>query len=208
MRELIPEVLQQAHLARHEDEGMKQKPQILELSDEPIKFQKHEAKVKRPFIGFFDFESNCVPVDKKDQCLKCSKAKCVHKTRIEAVQKPNGYSLIIIDQFGEVIIKTSYLGEDPVNHFLKYLLKAHSSVLEPLFQKCPEARLTDVEQEEFEKATHCYLCDEPLNNKGFDDRVRDHDHASGNFLGAAHQVCNLQRKELKKLPLFCHNFSG
>lgn len=27
-------------------------------------------------------------------------------------------------------------------------------------------------------------------------------------MGAAHNECNLQRQELKKIPMFCHNFSN
>jgi hypothetical protein len=39
-------------------------------------------------------------------------------------------------------------------------------------------------------------------------KVRDHCHLTGQFIGAAHNQCNLGRKEVVKIPLFCHNFSG
>ena len=40
--------------------------------------------------------------------------------------------------------------------------------------------------------------------------VRDHCHVRGDFLGAAHQSCNLNRriKATLPVPIYCHNFSG
>lgn len=40
--------------------------------------------------------------------------------------------------------------------------------------------------------------------------VRDHCHINGNFIGAAHQVCNLNRRLNVNMPvpIYCHNFSG
>lgn len=40
--------------------------------------------------------------------------------------------------------------------------------------------------------------------------VRDHCHVNGDFLGAAHQGCNLNRriKTTLPVPIYCHNFSG
>ena len=39
-------------------------------------------------------------------------------------------------------------------------------------------------------------------------KVADHDHFDGAFRGAAHNVCNLNRRKFSKIPCFFHNFTG
>ena len=56
----------------------------------------------------------------------------------------------------------------------------------------------------FTEAKACHICHGELKS----DRVRDHDHQTGKFIGAAHNVCNLLRIEEKKIVGFAHNFSG
>ena len=39
-------------------------------------------------------------------------------------------------------------------------------------------------------------------------KVRDHDHLTGKFRGAAHSSCNLLVRKSYKIPVFFHNFRG
>ena len=39
-------------------------------------------------------------------------------------------------------------------------------------------------------------------------KVRDHCHYTGNFRGAAHDICNLRYKTPKKIPVIFHNGSS
>ena len=41
-----------------------------------------------------------------------------------------------------------------------------------------------------------------------DQKVRDHDHISGAYRGAAHSKCNLLKRRQRKIPVFLHNFRG
>jgi len=54
--------------------------------------------------------------------------------------------------------------------------------------------MTEIDKIVFENATLCHICKKPLN----EDSVRDHDHRTGKFRGAAHNSCNLNYKESKK----------
>ena len=47
---------------------------------------------------------------------------------------------------------------------------------------------------------------EAIRKKG--PKVRDHDHWTGDFRGAAHSGCNLLYRRLKKIPVFFHNLCG
>ena len=42
----------------------------------------------------------------------------------------------------------------------------------------------------------------------FSVKVRDHDHLTGSYRGAAHSRCNLQLRKQYKFPVFLHNFRG
>ena len=59
----------------------------------------------------------------------------------------------------------------------------------------------------YNNATHCHICDEPLGCK--ETTVRDHCHISGKFRGAAHSICNagLHYRYIK-IPIFFHNLKG
>ena len=190
-------------LKEHENECLKNDPQILKFDEEPIKFTKHETKFLVPFIGFFDFESTCEDVSSSDK-------HCSQKTVIESKQSPCGYAYVIVDALGNVIAHESYLGENSVNHFLKSILKVYDENIEPRFQRYPEPQLSKEEEELFQKSTICHICENGLYDElhGDFDRVRDHCHITGKYLGPAHSNCNLQRSEKKIVPMFCHNFSG
>ena len=62
-------------------------------------------------------------------------------------------------------------------------------------------RLTYKYEQEFNDATKCCFCNEELK----DDRVRDHNHFTGKYFGAAHAKCNKKSKDAaknRKIPCF------
>lgn len=50
------------------------------------------------------------------------------------------------------------------------------------------------------------ICQNPFNLQ--DIRVRDHNHLTGKFRGAAHQKCNLNYIHSRMISVVFHNFSG
>ena len=57
---------------------------------------------------------------------------------------------------------------------------------------------------EYFKKSNCAICKGPLTGE----TVRDHDHLTGKFRGAAHSQCNLQYQLPKFVPVIFHNLSG
>ena len=65
----------------------------------------------------------------------------------------------------------------------------------------PTIPLTDKEQRKHDRANHCHICEKKFshNKKRVKYRkyckVKDHDHYTGKYRGAAHSICNLHHKE-------------
>ena len=84
--------------------------------------------------------------------------------------------------------------------------------------KFNEYMLFDEEDKKsFDRESVCFICKNKRLEKGLkqypfselDCKVRDHDHLTGKYLGAAHRSCNLnKRREKPFLSIFMHNFSG
>jgi hypothetical protein len=67
-----------------------------------------------------------------------------------------------------------------------------------------KSKLSGAEFEKFKKQTECAVCSEKLYGYG-NERVRDHDHITGKYRGAAHRACNLTVGLPKFAALFIHN---
>ena len=97
---------------------------------------------------------------------------------------------------------------DVIDHLMESLQELEEELYE--FQKQVKPMLLTEEQEaEFQAATHCYMCDDPiLEKEGKWRKVRDHNHATGEYRGAAHSHCNIQKKRSYHIPVFFHNLRG
>ena len=69
--------------------------------------------------------------------------------------------------------------------------------------------MTEEQEAEFQAATHCYMCEELFYEKEENwCKVRDHNHATGEYRGAAHFSCNLNKRRTTHIPVFFHNLRG
>ena len=66
--------------------------------------------------------------------------------------------------------------------------------------------MTKDDEEEFQKANKCHICEKEYNKT--DVRVRDHCHITGQYRGSAHQDCNLNFRITDKIPVIFHNLRG
>lgn len=130
---------------------------------------------------------------------------CDHKTKVVKNQPPFAYSCVLFDRDGKVREEDVYVGEDAAENFVLRVIHFSKKYLPQLTPGTPMNELT-VEERDMILGTHyCYLCGREMEQR---DRVLDHDHLNGNFLGVAHNSCNLRRRERYTLTCFAHNFSG
>ena len=104
----------------------------------------------------------------------------------------------------------TYTGPEPADWLLEKLIEYEEQCTDFLFDTT-KIKMTAVDSVAFAAATHCYICDgafdEDSKKKG-DAKVRDHDHISGDYRGAAHSRCNLLKRQQRKIPVFFHNLRG
>ena len=58
--------------------------------------------------------------------------------------------------------------------------------------------MTEEEENLFQKSNNCWICKKFINNNNNEEKVRDHCHITGKFIGAAHRKGNVNLKLTKK----------
>ena len=100
----------------------------------------------------------------------------------------------------------TYTGPNVCNWFLSRLAVLGEEVAKILLD---EKRLimTPEDMRDFTNAERCFICNKPFPTE-YSNKVRDHDHLTGRYRGAAHNSCNLNYKFTFKVPVMIHNFRG
>ena len=197
---------------------------VFPKEEETLYFKNREVCFKRIFVGYADFESVLKDTSNVLQCPECCSAvrssdeyECPHSFTLNTkIHHAISVSFIIVDRYGELVHEFCYTGDDVIIQFVKNVLQCEDILVKTTkFNRYMIFNHEDNEQ--FNNATVCYICNNERDVKGkiekpfnsSDPKVRDHDHLTGNFLGAAHNSCNLnKRREKPFLSIFMHNFSG
>ena len=180
---------------------------------------------KVPFTVYADFESLIVPIqtcspgnDTASTTVQSTTglfsvvgssrqpiAPPVSSTSYEAMHVPSGFAYVILDSNSKLIQPpVVYRGENTVDTFLTRLTRDTDSLFDVMRRVVP-VKMTDADSVAYTNANVCHLCDHELTA---DDKVRIHCHLTGRFLGAAHNVCNLNFKMPEHIPVFFHNLRG
>ena len=121
-----------------------------------------------------------------------------------------GYKIVCCydDKYSKPV--TTYRGEKAVYKFMEAMLeevKYCKKVMKKEFNK--PLRMTKDDEEKFQKAEKCHICDKKYTDK--DIQVRDHCHITSKYRGSAHQECNLKLRvnpEEVKIAVIFHNLRG
>lgn len=165
---------------------------------EEIKFSKPETTHPIHIFGVFDFETKMV----KSETNRFDNTQTVPVNE----QRVVAYSIAFFDRDKNVIFEETQSSEENcISMFLDTLDR-----LEPLFMKKfysdTVVNMTDEDTAQFDAALLCYMCEEPFSE--INPKVLDHDHMTGEFIGAAHNTCNMRRIGQRLIPLAAHNWSG
>ena len=141
------------------------------------------------------------------------------RERTERFQKhiPCGYAWIMVSNHADVHSRVKYFpkeqeedvveedeerGKEVISHFIESLQDLEEELI-PYMKEIKPMQLTGEEWQNHKNAESCYMCSKPFTEENY--KVRDHDHATGEYRGAAHRSCNLQRKRKIVIPIFIHN---
>ena len=161
-----------------------------------IQFKNFNKQLKIPFIFYCDAESFLVKTDLK---------KGVH-SQIYEEHKANSFGCYFksnVEEFNSTY--TTFEGVDCTEKFLKYLLATQKRLISYLNTTNKTMTLTTNEKYAYGNAKNCHICGLALNK----DKVRDHDHLTGKYRGAAHSACNLKYNYRNVyIPVVFHNLKG
>ena len=167
-----------------------------------IYFMHHNRAIKVPFVVYADFEAltkEIQPIPQNDR---------VSFTQKYQHHQPSGFCYKIVGKNIKkcVLFRAKDKNEDVSLKFVEMLEEDIKNIHKQFNFAKKMTPLTKKEQSDFGNAKICWIC-----QKGFDEKdkkVRDHDHFTGKFRGAAHNKCNLQFKKPKFTPVIFHNLSG
>ena len=168
-----------------------------------VSYEKKQKEFKIGYTFFFDFETLQKKSEQKCSCKPEKMHRCKHKTEIVTEHIPFAYSFLLLDREGVVLEDEHYIGEDADIDFIHLLARMEEKYITKLKEVEPLV-MSEEEEEEFLSADTCHICKKDL----YSNRVRDHCHITGKYVGAAHNLCNLHRRECMKLVGFAHNLSG
>ena len=180
-------------LNNHIERCINQQPTNITFSwKNQLKFEDFYMKVPVPIRVYADFE--CINQLQKDP-------------KVLFKQIPIAVGYYQISPFGNNY--SSYFGLDCKSWFVIEMLTLEK-IASKYFETNLELEITPQEEESFQLAEECWICEQPFTEGTELRKVRDHDHLTGKCRGAAHIICNINCKQRSSsfVPMFFHNFSG
>lgn len=181
-----------------------------------VKFKNIKHQLKSPVIVYCDFE-----------CFLRSEDKQMgEKTKLFQRHEANSVGAYVVSSYTE--FNRGYVqfdGPDCAKELLHYLQQLEKDIFE-VIKNPVKLVMTKYDKNEFRKATSCHICEKPFGKSAcsydrdskmgeseetidYKSKVRDHDHFTGMFRGAAHHGCNLNYGfRGYKIPVVFHNFRG
>ncbi|KAK4871446.1 hypothetical protein RN001_016471 [Aquatica leii] len=170
-------------------------------SEKHLSFKNYRYQEKVPFVIYADLE--CI-------LEKCNDANSnLLNTKSNSYQKhiPFSIAYYLKCSYDDTLSKfCTYRGIECIDWFVCELKNIVDMCYRQLNTIVPMEKLNNQQQQIFLSSRVCHICKQPFNVDQV--RVRDHNHQTGMFRGAAHQSCNLNYKDEYCVPVVFHNMSG
>ena len=166
-----------------------------------IKFDKFGKTLKVPFVIYADFESFTEKIH-SDGIYDCEQS----YTRKYQKHTPSGFCYYIVYRGGVYKKPTVYTGENVAEEFCKHIKMETQEIYDKYLKNIVPLKMTQDNVNKYEENNVCHICERTIDVN--DVKVKDHNHLTGEFVGAAHQSCNLAFKEPSFIPIVFHNLSG
>ena len=179
-------------LSQHIDRCQKQQPTNITFSwKDHLKFEDYHMKVPIPIRVYADFECINQPAELR---TNDHEAAPIDKSKVLFKQIPIAVGFYIISPFGNNY--SLYFGESCVTWFVNEMLTLEN-IASNYFETNLDLEITPEEHQSFQQSKVCWLCERELHGdtEGALHKVRDHDHLTGKYRGAAHDKCNLNCKK-------------
>ena len=169
-------------------------------------FKNHHKQLPAPFVIYADFEAITQKI------TTCEQDNGKSYTQTHQRHEACGFGYKVVCHYDKTYSKPTiaYRGSGAVSIFLISMfleVQDCQRVIKENFNK--PLNLTEIEGEEFQKPTHCWICNGKY--KSDDTPVRDHCHITGKYRGSAHDSCNLKLQisaEKVKIPVIFHSLKG
>ena len=188
---------------RHRISCLQHEPALVKMptpEKNKLKFKNFGARWFAPVVIYFDLESIIKPV------AGCQNAN--QSSSITEIHQPSGFCLVGIEHGNANPI---FMQLERSENCMEKFVEALEKIAHEFHQKKQSNRYyRDPVPERPKEAQLCWICEGQfgIDRDIEDDKVIDHCHYSGKFLGFAHPECNLKRKTINFIPIMAHNLSN
>ena len=160
-----------------------------------VEFKNYQKLIEVPFIIYSDFESYFEESTKEN----------TDKTIFKKKHVPMGFGFKTVCRFDSNLNNEKiYIGKEADKEFVNQLSLEILRIGE-LFKIKNDIVMTNEDESNFNNSKICFICEQELR----EDKVRDHDHFTGKYRGAAHSQCNVLYTRKKYIvPVVFHNLEG
>ena len=171
-----------------------------------LQFKSLNKSLSVPFVIYADLEALLKLLSKKNMNKKESESYTI-KTH-EHITCSYGYKVVCHEDENYSRPYKSYCGRDAVYKFFEDLFEEEQRINKHMIQfaKSKMDKMTQDEWKKYNEAKCCYICNNEFTKKNY--KVRDHNHITNKFRGAACDSCNKQYRLSHIIPVVFHNLKG